>query len=128
MKMIRFVALGALMAGSLATSMMAAGVDGKWECGVKGGDGVVRPLIATLKADGMKLTGVLNGMNGAPDIQIFDGMAHGDEVMWSSKRPVQNGTVQFNYKGTLAGDELKLDIVRADGQGAPMNCTAKKSK
>ena len=122
--MMRIMALGAIV----AASSFAADVDGRWECGVKGGDGVVRPLIATLKADGMKLTGVLNGLAGAPDLEIFDGMSHGGEVMWSSKRPIQGGTVQFNYKGTVAGDEMKLDIVRADGQGAPMNCTAKKSK
>ena len=124
MKMTRFFALSAF----LAVPMLAAEVDGKWECGVKAADGVTRPLIATLKADGMKLTGVLNGMNGAPDIAIFDGMSHGNEVMWSSKRPIQNGTVQFNYKATLANGEMKIDIVRADGQGAPMNCTAKKTQ
>ena len=122
--MIRFLMLAALLTGSL----MAADVDGKWECGVKGPDGVVRPLVATLKADGMKLTGTVNGMNGQPDIEIFDGMAHGGMAMWSSKRPIQNTTVQFNYKGTPSGDEMKIDIVRADGQGAPMSCTAKRVK
>jgi hypothetical protein len=111
-----------------AVSMLAAGTDGKWECGVKGGDGQVRPLIATLKADGMKLTGTVNGMNGQPDIEIFNGMAHGEEVMWSSKRPTPNGTVQFDYKAKIAGDEMQINIVRADGQGAPMNCTAKRAK
>ena len=120
----RFLMLGAVLAGSL----MAADVDGKWECGAKGPDGVVRPLVATLKADGMKLTGTVNGMNGQPDIEIFDGMNHGGMVMWSSKRPIQNAIVQFNYKGTPSGDEMKIDIVRADGQGAPMNCTAKRAK
>jgi hypothetical protein len=124
MKILRFLILGGLLAGSV----VAADVNGKWECGVKGPDGVVRPLVATLKADGMKLTGTVNGMNGQPDIEIFDGMNHGEMVMWSSKRPIQNGTVQFNYKGTPAGDEMKIDIVRADGQGAPMNCTAKRAK
>jgi hypothetical protein len=124
MRFVGWIAFSALTAGSL----MAADVDGKWECGVKGGDGVVRPLVATLKADGMKLTGTVNGMNGQPDIEIFDGMNHGKEVMWSSKRPIQNATVQFNYKGTIQGDEMKIEIVRADGQGAPMNCTAKRAK
>src|SRR6476659_2946974 len=113
MKGIRFLLLGALLTGSL----IAADVNGKWECGVKGPDGVVRPLVATLKADGMKLTGTVNGMGGQPDIEIFDGMNHGDMVMWSSKRPIQNGTVQFNYKGMPDGDVMKIDIVRADGQG-----------
>jgi hypothetical protein len=124
MKLVRFLSL----AGLLASSLLAADANGKWECGVKGPDGTVRPLVATLKADGMKLTGTVNGMNGQPDIEIFDGMNHGEMVMWSSKRPVQNATVQFNYKGTFAGEEMKIDIVRADGQGAPMNCTAKRAK
>jgi hypothetical protein len=129
MKILRFLTLTGLLAGSVfLQSMSAADVDGKWECGVKGPDGVVRPLVATLRADGMKLTGTVNGMNGQPDIEIFDGMSHGDMVMWSSKRPIQNGTVQFNYKGTFVGEEMKIDIVRADGQGAPMSCTAKRGK
>jgi len=113
---------------ALASSIIAADVNGKWECGVKGPDGVVRPLVATLKADGMKLTGTVNGMGGQPDIEIFDGMNHGDMVMWSSKRPIQNGTVQFNYKGMPDGDVMKIDIVRADGQGPAMNCVAKRTK
>jgi autotransporter translocation and assembly factor TamB len=123
MRSVRFLFLAALAGGAA----FAAGVDGKWECGVKGPDGVVRPLIATLKADGMKLTGTVNGMNGQPDIEIFNGMNHGEMVMWSSKRPIQNATVQFDYKGTISGNEMKIDIVRADGQGAPMNCTAKRA-
>ena len=110
--------------------MFAGAADGKWECGVKGGDGRVRPLVAQLKADGMKLTGTVNGMNGQPDIPIINGMAHGDEmVMWSSKRPIPDGgTVQFDYKGMIKGDEMEINIVRADGKGAPMSCTAKRSK
>ena len=91
-------------------------------------DGQGRPLVATLKADGMKLMGTVNGMNGQPDIPIMNGMAHGDEVMWSSKRPAPNGgTMQFDYKGKVSGDEMQITIVRADGQGAPMACTAKRS-
>ncbi len=88
----------------------------------------MRPLVVTLKADGPKLTGKLNGMNGQADIEIFNGMNHEDQVMWSSKRPVQNATVQFDYIGTFVGEEMKIDIVRPDGKGAPMNCTAKRSK
>jgi len=110
-----------------AGSMLAADVTGKWECGVKGGDGVVRPLIANLKADGPKLTGSLNGINSA-DIEIFDGKVEGSQVSWSSKRPIQGGTVQFNYSGMVSGDEIQLKIVRADGQGAAMGCTATRSK
>ncbi len=124
MKFARLLCLGCIA----AVSMVAAGVDGKWECGVKGGDGQVRPLVATLKAEGMKLTGTVNGMNGQPDIPIMNGMAHGDEVMWSSTRPVQNATVQFDYKAKVAGDEMQISIVRADGKGEPMACTAKRSQ
>jgi len=116
MKLLRFT----LLAAVTVASVFAAGADGKWSCGVKGGDGQVRPL--------MKLTGTVNGMNGQPDIEIFNGMAHGDEVMWSSKRSTPNGPVQFDYKAKIAGDEMKIDIVRADGQGAPMNCTAARGK
>jgi hypothetical protein len=116
--------LGSLLAGSL----LAADPNGTWECSVKGPDGQMRPLVVTLKADGPKLTGKLNGLNGESDIEIFNGMNHEDQVMWSSKRLVQNATVQFDYIGTFVGAEMKIDIVRPDGKGAPMNCTAKRSK
>lgn len=76
----------------------------------------------------MKLSGTLNGMNGQPDIEITNGMNHGKMVMWSSTRPGPNGPMQFDYKGYPSGDEMKIDIVRADGKGAPMSCTAKKAK
>ena len=90
--MTRFLLLGALLTGSL----MAADVDGKWECGVKGPDGVVRPLVATLKADGMKLTGTVNGMNGQPDIEIFDGMNHGDgDVVFQTPHSERYRAVQL---------------------------------
>lgn len=124
MKILRF----SLLAVLASVTVFAAGPDGKWSCGVKAADGVERPLVATLKADGMKLTGTVNGMNGQPDIEIFNGMAHGEEVMWSSKRPIANATVQFDYKGKITGDQMKIDIVRADGQGAPMSCTATRGK
>jgi hypothetical protein len=80
------------------------GAVGVWR---EGPDGVVRPPVATLKADGMN---------------------HGGMAMWFSKHPIQDRTLQFNYKGTPSGDEMKIDIVRADGQGAPMTCTAKRAK
>lgn len=124
MKFLRPILLSALT----AASRRAADVDGKWAYGVKGDDGQVRPLVATLKADGMKLTGTVNGMNGQRDIKIFNGMTHGDQVMWSSKRPTPNGLVQFDYKAQVAGDEMKIDIVRADGEGAATNCTATRAK
>jgi hypothetical protein len=127
MKLPSLIALMGLMAcGAFAADL----VDGKWECGVKGADGVVRPLVATLKSDGMSLTGTVNGMNGQADIEIFEAMNHGEEVMWSSKRPIQNGTVQFDYRGAINanGDEMKITITRADGKGEPMSCVAKKKK
>ncbi len=118
-----------LFAGLMACPMLAAdAVDGKWECGVKGPDGVVRPLVATLKSDGMTLTGTVNGINGQADIEIFEAMNHGEEVMWSSKRKIQNDTVQFDYRGAINGDEMKISITRADGKGEPMSCVAKKKK
>ena len=127
MKILGSAILGALM---MTGSAFAADlVDGTWECGVKAADGVVRPLIATFKSDGMTLTGTVNGMNGQADIEIFEAMNHGTEVMWSSKRPIQGGTVQFDYRGTIEGKdnkEMKIQITRADGKGEPMSCVAKK--
>jgi len=124
--------LSCLLPLGLALPVIAADatgndVNGTWECGLKGADGAIRPLVATLKVDGSKLTGVLKGIN-SPDIDLFDGKIEGDRLSWSSKRPVQGGTVQFNYSGTATAEGLQLTVARADGQGPAMNCTAKRGK
>ena len=118
----------------LAFLMLAAGAlwaddaDGKWTCGLKGSDGVEHPLMVTLKTDDTDLAGTVSGFYGKADIKISDGMNHGDMVMWSTERTIQNANVQFDYKGLISGNEMKITVVRADGKGAAMTCTAKKAK
>lgn len=118
-----------ILGGMLSGLAFADAVDGKWECKVKGADGVERPLVVTLKSEGgMEMSGFVNGMNGQPDIPITEAMNHGEQVMWSSVRQIQKDKVQFDYKGSISGDEMKIEITRNDGKGAPMSCTAKKVK
>ena len=72
---------------------------------------------------------------GCGDLTNFNGkQARGRHILFTGrvfeegKRPIQNATLQFNYKGTPSGEEMKIEIVRSDGQGAPMSCTAKHVK
>lgn len=103
---LRIATLTALLA---LASLLAFGadVDGKWvsEGGGKGG-----PQTLTLKADGTKLTGTMEGGRGG-SVAISEGMVHGNDVMFKVVRDFgDKGKFEQNYKGTVAGSELKLTV------------------
>ena len=120
----------AWLAGALACASLAAfgaGVDGKWTAEVQGGKGPQTQTL-TLKADGMKLTGTMEGGQGGP-VEISEGMIHGDDVMFKVVREFNGNKFEQSYKGTLSGDELKLTReAAAGGKGrGPQDLTFKRA-
>ena len=110
------------MFGLLAlTAMVALGadIDGKWMSEAQGKGG---PQTLTLKAAGDKLTGTLEGGRGGP-IEISEGMVHGSDVMFKVTREVQGEKRTTEYKGTVAGSDLKLTVTGGRG---PQDVTFKK--
>ena len=105
------------------TAMVALGadIDGKYMSEAQGKGG---PQTLMLKADGDKLTGTMEGGRGGP-IAISEGMIHGSDVMFKIVRKGQDGTERTQeYKGTLAGSDLKLNV--SGGRGGPVDVTFKK--
>ncbi len=103
----RLMTLCALFA---LTCMVALGanIDGKWARENAGKDGKTTTQTLTLKSDGSKLTGSLDGGRGGP-IEISEGMVMGNDVMFKITRQGRDGTpTTTSYKGTLSGDTLKL--------------------
>lgn len=111
-------------------ALMAADVSGKWtweQAGRQGGNPTTSTL--TLKVDGSKLTGTLDGGRGGP-IDISDGTVNGNAITFTVKRNMGGNDVVTPYKGTLDGDTLTLEFTRPGRGGAeptPMKVTAKRS-
>jgi len=110
-----------LLTAALAVSAFAADVSGKWATTFKSPDGQERKSSMTLKAEGAKLTGTMEGRQGAVEIQ--DGKVDGDNISFSVTRKFQDNEFKMNYKGKVAGDEMKLTI---EVNGNEMEMTAKR--
>lgn len=112
----------ALAAISLGVSF-AADIDGKWTTQVEGRNGP-RTEALMLKASGNTLTGSIQGGRGEA-VQISNGTIDGDQVSFTVVREFRGNQVTQQYKGMLAGGELKL--TRSGGRGEPAQMTYKKS-
>jgi hypothetical protein len=118
--------LRTLIAGFLfvAVSTFAAAVDGKWSGSVStpGGD---FPVAFTFKADGAKLTGTMQGMDGM-DIKISDGgKVDGDKITFSITLDFGGMPFTLNYTGLVSNDQIKLT---ADVGGMPLEFVVKKAQ
>ena len=125
-KKLLFVVTIALVA---AFALMAADVSGKWtfeQAGRQGG--TPRQVTITLKADGAKLTGSVPGMGrGGADVppsDITDGKVEGNKVSFSVTREFNGNKITQEYKGTVAGSDLKLNVT--GGRGGPVDVVFKK--
>lgn len=117
MKFLRVFVAGALC----SLSLFAADVSGTWTGVVKlGNTGQELPFVVQMKQQGNAITGRLDGINGAPDVQIMNGKISGDTITFEGVRKLGEGEVKFNYTGTVSGDTIDFKIVRADGSGMPL--------
>ena len=103
----------------------AAAIDGKWVAQVPGRQGTQETTF-NFKAEGDKLTGTV--VNPRGETPISDGTIKGNDVAFSTKLSTPNGEFKLNFKGTLAGDELKLTRTREGGDQPGQEFTAKRVK
>ncbi len=89
----------------LAVTALAAGVTGKWVGKMETPNGT-RDSIINLKQDGEKLTGSMPGRNG--EAPISEGSVKGDDVAFTVVRNFGGEERKINYKGKVAGGEMKL--------------------
>jgi hypothetical protein len=111
---------------ALAAPVWAADASGTWKGDVKLPNGQVLPFVAHLKQQKSVITGKLDGINGAPDVQVMDGKIAGDTLTFWGIRKINGEDVKFTYSGTLSGDSLDIKIARADGSGPPLETLTKR--
>ena len=108
----------------LAISAFAADVTGKWKTSFTMQNGNTREGVMTLKADGDKLTGTMEGGRGGA-APISDGKISGDDISFSVTRKFNDNEVKINYKGKVSGNSMRLSM---EFNGQEMNMTATKSE
>lgn len=97
-----------------AVSLFAADPSGKWTWEMEGRDGQKRTQTMTLKAEGDKLTGSMQGRQG--ERPISDGKISGDDISFSMTMQMGGESRKLLYKGKIAGDELKLTMSSEGGE------------
>jgi len=111
--------------------LMAADVSGKWAFEQEGRNGSVQVTL-NLKVDGGALSGTLTrpGRDGnAMETPISDGKVDGNHLSFTVKREFNGNTFVTTYKGTLDGDNLKIEITMPgrDGNSRTSNVVAKRA-
>jgi hypothetical protein len=102
--------------------LLAADIDGTWTAETQGKNGPQTQTL-TLSSKGSALTGKLdNGGKGGP-ADISDGKIEGNNVSFKVVRDFGGKQVSQEWKGTLAGSELKL---QSTGGRGPVDITFKK--
>ena len=113
--------------GIFAMTAFAADVTGKWTAEVPGRGGNMQTNTITLKQEGTKVTGTLDGGRGGP-VEITNGKVEGDSVSFTVVRNFNGNEIKQNFKGTVSGNEIKFTRTMEGGQGGqPIEFTAKKS-
>jgi hypothetical protein len=111
MKKLLYACTAVAMALTTATAL-AADFNGTWT-GAMGGGGGSFQLSFTLKQDGAKVTGTVQGPQGDP-IAISEGKIDGDKISFN----VSFNGMTITHEGTInaAGDEIKLTTKSDQGQ------------
>ena len=98
-----------LLTALLAVGAFAADVTGKWSAEVPGRGGQMRTQNMEFKADGAKLTGSMEGMQG-DSTPITDGKVDGETIMFSVVREFNGNTMKSDYVGKVAGDSIAFKM------------------
>ncbi len=113
MRIASVVAVAALFYGPA----LVAEVTGTWSGEVELSNGQKLPFTAVLEQDGARVTGILAGINGAPDVEIINGRHDGNLVTFSGVRMIQGNPVNFDYYGVRAGSDMHFTIHRVGAEG-----------
>ena len=120
------VLIGAVALLILSASVWAADVSGKWSAQAQGTD-----ITLTFKVEGNTLTGTVDNSQAGPT-DIKDGKINGDEISFHVVRKMGETEMKIEWKGTIAGDEIKFKRQVQGGTGGPgggaEEITAKRAK
>jgi hypothetical protein len=121
------ILISAASAAALFVSARAADLTGRWKAEFDTQVGVQK-YVFDLKADGDKVTGkaTFERMDEKGEVELKEGRIVKDEVSFVEPMKFQDQEVRIEYKGKLAGDELKL--TRKVGEFATEELVAKRVK
>jgi len=105
----------------VVSPLAAADVSGKWKANLETPMGSME-ITFNFQVNGEELKGTVTNPQGGED-PIKEGKVKGDEIAFVVTAG-PGGEFTINYKGKLAGDELKLTL--AFGDMPPMEMTAKR--
>jgi hypothetical protein len=121
---LRMAVMTAALAALTSVAAFAAAVDGKWTAQTQGKNGTQTQTL-TLKSDGNKLTGKMEGGRGGA-VDISNGTVNGNDVAFDVAREFNGKKVEQHYKGTLAGSDLKLTAEGGGRRGGSRELVFKK--
>ena len=121
------ILISAASALALLVSARAADLTGKWKAEFDTQVGVQK-YVFDLKVDGEKVTGkaTFERMDEKGEVELKEGKIVKDEESFVEPMKFQDQEVRIEYKGKLAGDELKL--TRKVGDFATEELVAKRVK
>lgn len=99
----------------MAATLVAAGVDGKWEAKVQSPRGE-QQYAFLFKADGEVLTGTVNGGRGG-EAAIEDGKIQGDAISFKQNLSFGDRSITFLYSGKVARDSIEFTRKAEGGPG-----------
>jgi hypothetical protein len=104
----------------LATFAWGADIAGKWTGQVprRGGENAETTFV--FKSEGGNVTGTMSSQQG--EVPLTDVVVKGDEVTFNST----GGNAKIVFKGTVAGDEIKMTRAREGSE--PRSFTLKRAK
>jgi hypothetical protein len=101
----KILVVGAVALLCMLASAWAADVAGKWTAQVPGRQGTTETTF-NFKVEGNKVTGTVVSQQG--EMPISDGKIEGDALTFTVVREFNGNQMKLNYKGTVAGDEIKF--------------------
>ena len=114
----RILALAVMVIGIALTAAVAADITGKWVAEMQGKGGEPMQMVYNFKAEGSELTGSMAGPMGGEN-PISEGKIDGDNISFVVKIDFGGKGMAINYKGKVAGDEIKLTMEMEGGMGGP---------
>jgi len=89
--------------------LFATDLTGKWSGPMQDGQAVF-----TLKSDGNAITGTMLGIDGK-EYPIVDSKLDGDNISFTVNSQWQGSPVKLFVKGTVSGEQMKLNIAADNG-------------
>ena len=93
----------------LPTVLFAMDITGKWSGPMQDGQAVF-----TLKSDNNLITGTMLGIDGK-EYPITEGKLEGENVSFTVNSQWQGSPVKLFVKGTVSGEQMKLNIAADNG-------------